>query len=43
VIASVVTDPGDRGERGRRRARALYTWDGVAAKLEHVYQMALAV
>ena len=42
AIAGVLLDPGDLGERGRRRARARYRWDGIAAQLEHVYEMALA-
>ena len=42
AIAAVLAEPGDLGELGRRRARALYRWDGIAAKLEHVYKEALA-
>ena len=42
AIAAVLDDPADLGERGRRRARERYTWDQVAAQLEHVYEAALA-
>ena len=42
AVATVLERPGDLSERGRRRARELYTWDAVAARLEHVYRAALA-
>ncbi|MBV8194213.1 MAG: glycosyltransferase family 4 protein [Candidatus Dormibacteraeota bacterium] len=42
AVERVSAEPGDLGERGRTRARTLYTWDAVAERMEHVYRMAIA-